>query len=79
MITLNKYNTALTPDDLFRHVLDQYGASYPDALAAASASEKLSNAMLDLIKRKGHMDELMVDLGLCNLCQSRQRQRRAAR
>lgn len=76
MITITtKSRGSLTFETIFRHLLDQQNFGQVDALAVACARTKIENTMLNIIKRRGLMDTLLVELGLCSLCAERQARR----
>lgn len=75
-----KTDRAITFDEIYRHALDQEIGSRPiDPLIIACTRSRLEDKMLALIKRRGLLDSLLVDLGLCTLCQDRQYIRKAAK
>ena len=73
------HNTNITFEQIFRHTLDQQVSGRPmDPMDLNITLDRVNDAMLDLIKRKSLMDELLVDLGLCSLCHERKKNRRTA-
>lgn len=65
----------ITADDLLCYAIDQQEGQV-DALVVACARSKIAETMLSLIKRRGLLDSLLVELGLCALCEERQVARR---
>ena len=66
------YKQIFTFESIIQHRVDYLTAGRPaDPLAVAVATDQVGEAMLWIIKRRGLLPELLVELGLCNLCQVR--------
>ena len=67
-----KYNMKFDYESIIRHRVDQLTAGrYADQLAVAAATDDVGQAMLRIIRRRGLLPDLLVELGLCDLCQVR--------
>lgn len=65
-----KYNMKFDYESIIRHRVDQLTAGrYADQLAVVAATDDVGQAMLKIIRRRGLLPDLLVELGLCNLCQ----------
>lgn len=74
------YTQKLTYAELFRYALDaKIGGMPASSLPVVSLDEELKEGMLQLIQRKGLLNEFLVSQGLCNLCQTINRRKKVAR
>ena len=74
MITNHQYKYTIKFDyeSIVRHRVDQLTAGrYADQLAVAAAADDVGQAMLKVIKRRGLLPELFMELDLCDLCRVR--------
>lgn len=66
------YKQMFTFESIIQHRVDQLTAGrYADPLAVAAATDDVGQAMLKIIRRRGLLPDLLVELGLCDLCQVR--------
>jgi len=67
-----KYTIKFDYESIVRHRVDQLTAGrYADQLAVAAAADDVGQAMLKVIKRRGLLPELFMELDLCDLCRVR--------
>jgi len=66
------YKQMFTFESIIQHRVDYLTAGRPaDPLVVATAIDDASQAMLRIIRRRGLLPDLLVELGLCDLCQVR--------
>ncbi|MEN6460818.1 MAG: hypothetical protein ABFC94_05530 [Syntrophomonas sp.] len=69
----------ITYDLIFRYALDRHGNRCNDSLNYAYVQHLVTDTMMSLIIRRGHLDELLISLGLCSLCKDRRDKGRVIR
>jgi len=73
------HNTKITFEQIFWHALDQHTSGKDlDIRDVTITLDRIEGAIFNLIKRKGFIDELLVDLGLSKSRHERKNHRIAA-